>query len=124
MFSLQLRFPIGPFLGYGRFTRRPVAYGPADAADREQDRYTEDRGDQEPALVPPGELLQAIGRRRWAGDDCFVIQVVLDIRRETVGRLVAAVAVLFEGLHHDPVQLAADELGEFRRFCTAVGSQR
>ena len=44
--------------------------------------------------------------------------------REAVGGLVAAGAVLLQGLHHDPVQLPADQFRQSRRFHLPAGGQR
>ncbi len=38
---------------------------------------------------------------------------------EGVGRLVAAAAVLVDGLHHDPVQVRLDEAADLRRVNVA-----
>ena len=74
-------------------------------------------------LVPPGELAEAVPRRRRARLHRLVVQVALHVRREAVGRLVAAVAVLLQRLHHDPVQLAAHQLRQLRRLRASVRGQ-
>ena len=71
---------------------------------------SDQRRRQHRPLVPPRELPQPIPRRRRAGLHRLVVQVALHVRGEAVGRLVAAVAVLLQRLHHDPVQLAAHQL--------------
>ena len=58
--------------------------------------------------VPAGELGNRYQRRRRARLDRLVGQVSHHVGREVVGRLVAPAAVLLQGLHHDPVELAAD----------------
>src|SRR5262245_27751113 len=52
------------------------------------------------------------------------MQIALDIRRERAGGLVAAIAVFLESLHHDPIQLAANELAEPPWFTVAVCRHR
>ena len=42
-------------------------------------------------------------------------QVPLDVPGEIAGRLVAPRAILLKGLHHDPVQVAVQELAELDR---------
>jgi hypothetical protein len=37
----------------------------------------------------------------------------LDVRRQAVGRLVAPGAIFFQALHHDPVQVAAQQCDGF-----------
>ena len=59
-------------------------------------------------LVPAPRFLKSIGRARRTGDDRFVVQVPLEVRGQTVGRLVAARAVLLQALHHDPVEIAVE----------------
>ena len=56
----------------------------------------DDRRRGQRRLVPPGELAEAIPRRRRAGLHRLVVQVALDVGRQAVGRLVAAVAVLLQ----------------------------
>ena len=57
-----------------------------------------------------------------AGEDRLVAQVPLDVLGQAVGRLVAARPVLLQGLHHDPVEVALDQLAEeFRAGVTALG---
>ena len=75
-------------------------------------------------LVPPHELPQPVAGRRRAGLHRLVGQVALHVRRQAVGRLVAAVAVLLQRLHHDPVQLAAHQPAQLRRLRAAVGRDR
>ena len=45
-------------------------------------------------------------------EDGFVVQVTLDVGGQGAGRLIAPVAVLLQGLHHDPVQVAAQQPAE------------
>ena len=64
---------------------------------------------------------QPIARRRRTRLHRLVVQVALHVGREGAGRLVAAVAVLLQGLHHDPVQLAAEQLAQPFGVAPAVG---
>jgi hypothetical protein len=75
-------------------------------------------------LVPPRELEEPIAQRRRAGQDRLVAQVALHIAGEVLGGLVAAVTVLLQALHHDPVELAAHQLGQFGRLHVALGRDR
>ena len=61
----------------------------------------------------PDELLDAIANCGRTGQHRLLIKMPLNVHRKTVGRFVTAVAVLLQGLHHDPVQIAAHERGEF-----------
>ncbi len=58
--------------------------------------------------VPAGELAQPVPQRRRAGLHRLIVQVALHVCRKTAGRLIATVAIFLQGLHHDPVQLAAE----------------
>ena len=55
----------------------------------------------------------ADGGQACTGSSC---KIALDVGGQAVGRLVAAVAVLFQALHHDPVELAADVFAQAGRF--------
>ena len=68
--------------------------------------------DSRAARLLAGELPQPVAGRRRARLDRLVGQVALHVAGEAVGRLVAAVAVLLQRLHHDPVQLAAHQPAE------------
>src|SRR5262249_37913779 len=71
-------------------------------------------------LVPPGELAAAIPRRRRAGQHRVILQIAVHVRRQGAGGLVAAVAVLLQALHHDPVQLPAEQLAQPPRIALAL----
>ncbi len=71
-------------------------------------------------LVPPGELAETVAGRGRTGQDRLVAQVPLDVGRKAVGRFVAPRAVLFQGLHHDPVQIAAEQLPELLHLGLAM----
>ena len=77
------------------------------------------------ALAPPstrrpcsGGRTCGIGSTADGGHACDrpVVKVALHVGGEAVGRLVAAVAVLLQALHHDPVQLAAHQLRQLGRL--------
>ena len=79
-------------------------------------RYAHHGCGQDPHRVAAGELVESVRGRRWTGLHGFVVQVPLHIRCETIGRFVAAVAVLFQGLHHNPVELAPHQLRQLGWF--------
>ena len=64
------------------------------------------------------KLAQRVNHGRRSGDDGFIVQKTFYIGRQSVGRFVTAGAVLFQGLHHDPVQIALDQ--SERSFCGFV----
>jgi hypothetical protein len=49
-----------------------------------------------------------------------VFQVPLEVEREAVGGFVAAGAILLQALHHDPVEVAAQETGKLAVPCCGV----
>src|SRR2546425_5803682 len=51
-------------------------------------------------FVPPPGLLKLVSRARRPGYNGFVVQVPLQVGRQSVGRLVAARAILLQALHH------------------------
>src|SRR6266851_8409563 len=78
----------------------------ANSEDRPRDdhqREEEARHDRH-ALIAPGELAETVPPRWRAGLHRLVAQVALHVRRKTASRLVTAVAILIQYLHHDPVQ--------------------
>src|SRR3954468_268317 len=79
----------------------------ADKSPGQQGRENYGPGSQRSA-VTPGELAKSVCRRWWARLYRIVLQVMLDISRQTTRRVVAAVTVLVQTLHYDPIQLAAD----------------
>ena len=73
--------------------------------------------------IPAGRNIWALG----ALNPGITTNVPQDVGGEFRGGFVAPRAVLFERLHDDPVQVAADELAQFRRIGLAVrrdGGQR
>src|SRR5262245_55539507 len=71
-----------------------------------------------------GKFANSIGCGRRAGLDGLVVEVALDVAGEGGGRFVAAFAVFFECLHHNPVELAAQNLAEAALVETAVVRDR
>ena len=108
-----------PLLGLrlGSGARFQQAQRRADDSGNQCQEYQADRHHR--ALVPPHELPQPVRRRRRTGQHRLVVQVALDVGGEAVGRLVAPGAVLLQRLHHDPVQLAADQRAELLRARSA-----
>ena len=94
----------------------PVSNNPANAAGHHQNNHNHGRDCRKSPFIPPGEFAEPIRCRRGAGFDRFILQVALDIGREAVGRFVPPGAVLLQGLHHDPVQLAAERVRQLPRI--------
>ena len=70
----------------------------------------------EQRLVATGEDLELVNDARRTGDDRLARQITLDVLLQLDGRLVAAVAVLFQGLEDDGFQV-----GVHRRDAGATG---
>ena len=85
-------------------------------AQSDDERGGHGPGSQEDQLVAADQLLKLIKIARRPGHHWFVVQMPLNIRREAVGRLVAARAVFFQRFHDDPVQVAAHQMNQFRRL--------
>ena len=121
-----------PFCSFAAFSAlhrpHPLAIRPhrQPGADRrrgdEQER--ERPGRRQRRAVLAGELLQLVRRRRRAGFDRVAFEVALDVLGEAVGRLVPPRPVLLQRLHHDPVEVAADELRQPGRLDLALGRDR
>ena len=105
-----------------------LLFRPNQAIGRADHAGDQGQQDQQPrehrTLVPPHKLPQPVCRRRRTRLHRFIRKVALYVHREAVGRLVAAVAVLLQRLHHDPIQFASHQLRQPRRFRPAVGGQR
>ncbi len=54
------------------------------------------------------EFAEAVQGARAAREDRFMLQMPADVLRQATGGLVPPGAVLLQGLHHDPIQIAAD----------------
>jgi hypothetical protein len=72
-------------------------------------------------LVATHHFLEPIARRGRAGLHRLIIQVALYVGGEAAGRFIAAIAVLLQGLHHDPIELPANQLRQLGRFHVALG---
>jgi len=95
--------------------------GDSGAHDQQQ-REAGDGGQND--LVPAGELLEDVTEARLPGGHRLVVEIALEVLREFVGRLVAAVAVLFHRLEHDPIQIAADQPAELARVRAPASGHR
>ena len=88
-----------------------------DAAHQGQDH----RGSrQDRPLVPPHEFAQPVAQRRGTRLHRLVMQIMLDVHGQAVGRLVAPLPVLLQRLHHDPVEVALDQQTQLGRLRPAV----
>jgi len=74
--------------------------------------------------VPASELAHAVHRARGAGADRLVTQVPSHVRRQLPHRIVPASTVLLEGLHHDPVEIAAEGASQPHRLGTPAHRRR
>ncbi len=105
-----------------------LLFRPNQAIGRADHAGDQGQQDQQPCehrpLVPPHKLPQPVCRRRRTRLHRFIRQVALYVHREAVGGLVAAVAVLLQRLHHDPIQFATHQLRQPRRLRPPVGGQR
>ena len=113
----------------GRFQVRdgfPALLLDQDGADRrsEQQEGGEGSDRDQCRAVLAGELPQLVRRRRRAGLDGVAGEVPLDVAGEAVGGLVPPGAVLVQRLHHDPVELAADQLRQPGRLGPPLRRQR
>ena len=64
---------------------------------------------RERELVAANQFLKAIGGTGRPRDDRLVPQVALDVHCQGVGSFVTTGAVLLEALHHDPVEVTAND---------------
>ena len=71
--------------------------------------------------VASSELAKPVDGRWRTGLDRLVAEMAQHVGGEVAGRVVAARAVLFEGLHHDPVEVALDDLAQPAGIHLAMG---
>src|SRR5262252_1425699 len=62
--------------------------------------------------MPFGELRQPVAEGWCTRQDRFILQKSFHIRSETGDRVIAASAVLFQTLHHDPIQIASQKVDQ------------
>src|SRR5262245_2248363 len=106
----KLRLLVGElllFFGELLRTRRPEGLPRTRGDTRDQcQRYRS--ACREGESVAPNRLLKPV-RCTWrTGDHRFIVEVSLEISLKTVGRLVAAIAVFLQALHHDPIQVSGE----------------
>ena len=125
--EFPLGFLVGPRLdgegaarlGFDAQTvRLGVEEGHPDSESRGEEDEGGDAGEGDP--VAHGQLPQAVERARRPGRHDLPSQVPLHVGGEALGRLVAPRPVLLQGLHHDPVEIAANELSQRARFGEAA----
>jgi len=73
-------------------------------------------GHRDRCAIPPCKLAEAVPRRRRTRQHRLITQLPQYISRERTCRLIPAVAVLLLVLHHNPVQLAAEEPAQLLRI--------
>ena len=78
-----------------------------DGGEREQ--RDEHRHAQHESSILASEFLDAIEGRWGACFDRFVSEVSLDVACQRAGGFIASVAVLLQGLHDDPVEVASED---------------
>ena len=101
----------GDLLGLARANREPGAHG--RTAQQRQDH--DGRGGEDDTMAAR-EFLHAINRARRTRQHRVALDETRDVRREIVGRGVAAGAIFFQRLHHDPVEVAAQRVDQLRRI--------
>ena len=87
-------------------------------ADEQCGNDCEARGEGE--LVAFHQSAKAVERTRGTRMNGFAGKVPLDVFRQSIGRLIAASAVLFERLHHDPVEITPKQAGQLGRVRMAM----
>src|SRR6185295_8046768 len=63
-------------------------------------------------FVPANEFLEPVEFARRSRHYRFAVQKTPHVHRETIGRLVTARAILLQALHHDPVQVTANQMDQ------------
>ena len=92
--------------------------------DAQEQHHKDHCGSRENQPVAANGLLESVHGARRAGNDRLIVEMALNVRSQAIGRLVTAGAVLFQRLHHDPIQVAADQIRQFGRLGLAVSGHR
>jgi hypothetical protein len=100
-----LAFNLGLALGLSGQLRLPGAHDRGGKQGGHDDATRQQR-----PPISPRELPHSVTDRWRTRLDRLVGEVALDIGGESAGRFVTSIAVLLQGLHNDPVHLAAEEL--------------
>src|SRR6478736_4302000 len=80
------------------------------AANGHERRHSKHRACEKCCFVPPCELAESVSRRWRTSFDRLIVQIALNVGGEGGRSLVAAIPVLLQRLHHDPVELSAEQL--------------
>ena len=99
------------------------ARGPHRLRGADSQRNSRRRGEGQ--LVATNGFLDPIRSGGRPRDHRLLIQVPLEVHRQPVGRVVASRPVFFQALHHDPIEVALEQMDQFRRVGrTAPGGRR
>ena len=94
---------------------RAASFG--DGADQAGDQHGEQQdGKRHRSAMAAHKLGRAIGERVGAGQDGFVAEMAREVHREPIGGRIAALPVLLQAFHHDPVEIAAEPVDELPRI--------
>ena len=100
VFRLRAQLSLA-FAGLAFAKKKP---GGQAQADHQGERHRATGGKHN--VVPAHQFLQAVKPARRTRHHRLAVEITLDIHRQAVGRIVPAIAVLFQRLHDDPVQIA------------------
>ena len=118
-FDRRLQARLGQAISIRRADRLP------GADDRPHDQGSEHQCRREERhAIPPRKLAEAIRGRGGTGLYRLIVQIPRHVRGKCVGRFVAAVAILLQRLHHDPVKFASHQVRELRRLHLPLGRDR
>ena len=100
-----------------RLLRPPSAHGlPTANHHPHNQRHRHCSGCGKRKLVAPNQFSQAIQTAWWTSHHRLVCEMALHVHRQAARRFITAVAILLQRLHHDPIQLAPQEIRQFARL--------
>ena len=102
---------------FGLSSLPPLPSGCSKTKDKRQ-QYT--GSSNHLSFVLPHESLQPIRATRRTGFDRFIAEEAFDVADESVGGFVSARTFFFEGLHHDPVEVAGHGFLQVTRIDAAL----
>ena len=99
------------FLGAVLLTLRIQSEDRADDGGQQQQQGKGNRPHGRRAMSPC-EFLEPVSQGRGGGVDRFVVQMAPEVIGQTVRCFVSPLPVLFQGFHHDPVEVTAHQAVE------------
>src|SRR4051812_13668289 len=105
--SGSIAFLTGDFFSRAGANRLPEA-----KKDAESERQHHRARGSDGKLISPDGLLESIKITGRTSSNGFVMEMALNVHGQAVGGVVATRPIFLEALHNNPIQVAAEQMGE------------